>query len=150
MYLWWFTQSLHSLSHNQIAYSGTNLSRLDRFYVFEKFTTTIVTIHIMSNATFSNHVPIIFSTLDQQSHGMSTLKIPKNILLDYSFLLQVVDLWYYKYAFGDSSAMNVYAKSLNSLNINLRTGLVCFINKKNNVMSLVSLQRLQECYPCCA
>ena len=41
------------------------------------------------------------------THDISTHKIPENLLLDDTFSLQVVELWYQKNALGGSIAMKV-------------------------------------------
>ena len=67
--------------------------------MYGKIITTISIIHIMPGTSFSEHVLVILSTLDQCSHDLSILKIPENLLLHDSLSFQVVELWSQKNVF---------------------------------------------------
>ena len=61
----------------------------------------------MPGTSFSEHVLVILSTLDQCSHDLSILKIPENLLLHDSLSFQVVELWSQKNVLRNSMAMKV-------------------------------------------
>ena len=99
------TSLLFSRSDRRV--NGTNLARLDRFYLSGKFISATGTVHIMPGTTFSDHAPIILSLSTQKNKEFVNLKIPKELLLDNSFSSQVIDLWSQKDVGQESMTMRV-------------------------------------------
>ena len=140
------TSLLFSRSDRRV--NGTNLARLDRFYVSGKFISTTGIIHIMSGTTFSDHAPVILSISTQNLKEFSNLKIPEHVLLDNSFSLQVAELWSQKDVVQESMAMRV-ANGLRCISEFFRDKSkerfsMLQEKEKQSHTSLVSLQRLQE------
>ena len=46
--------------------NGINLSRLDRFYVSNKFLSFTTTIHILPRTSFSDHAPVVLSVSNRK------------------------------------------------------------------------------------
>ena len=145
------TSLLFSRSDRRV--NGTNLARLDRFYLSGKFISATGTVHIMPGTTFSDHAPIILSLSTQKNKEFVNLKIPEELLLDNNFSSQVIDLWSQKDVGQESMTMRV-ANGLQRISEFFRCKskerfAMMKEREKRSRASLVSLQRLQERYPHC-
>ena len=72
---------------------GTNIARLDRFYVGECLAERGGTIQIVSGTTFSDHAPVLMTLLENASPKSKKLKIPNSILVKAEYKQHIVQIW---------------------------------------------------------
>ena len=133
---------------------GTNLSRLDRFYVGEAFVSNGGTITIMPGTTFSDHAPVILTTFGRSTTMPLRLRIPEKVMLDDRSYSRVRDIWITKDNMDESiSAKVAYAlKELSQYFAAIsKAEYMEYRDKENKLRALlISLQRLQQARPQCA
>ena len=72
---------------------GTNLSRLDRFYISGNFGDRGGTVGILTGTTFSDQAPVVLVLEDQRRPTRTQLRIPEVVLIDACLCGEIEEIW---------------------------------------------------------
>ena len=72
---------------------GTNLARLDRFYVSDGLRTRGGSVGILAGTTFSDHAPVVLVFEEQRRPPSQQLRIPESVSTDLSLSSEIESLW---------------------------------------------------------
>ena len=72
---------------------GTNLSRLDRFYIRYSVGERGGTMGILASTTFSDHAPVVLVLEDQRRPAGTQLRIPEVVVTDACLCGEIKEIW---------------------------------------------------------